>query len=139
MADAAAPGAVRDASLARPVRPRPGLAWLGLVPFFAFSILFLVLPISLLVIGSLQGDRSEFTLKNYAGLVDGSIGRAYMNSIEISAVTAILGGFLVFLLAAAVILGGLPRFLRTAVMTFSGVASNFAGIPLALAFIFTIG
>jgi len=139
MADAAAPGAVRDASLARPVRPRPGLAWLGLVPFFAFSILFLVLPISLLVIGSLQGDRSEFTLKNYAGLVDGSIGRAYMNSIEISAVTAILGGFLGFLLAAAVILGGLPRFLRTAVMTFSGVASNFAGIPLALAFIFTIG
>jgi putative spermidine/putrescine transport system permease protein len=38
-----------------------------------------------------------------------------------------------------VILGGLPRFLRTALMTFSGVASNFAGVPLALAFIFTLG
>jgi putative spermidine/putrescine transport system permease protein len=44
-----------------------------------------------------------------------------------------------FLLAYSVILGGLPRFLRTALMTFSGVASNFAGIPLALAFVFTLG
>jgi putative spermidine/putrescine transport system permease protein len=139
MADAAAPVSGRDASLTRPARRRLGLAWLGVVPFFLFSTAFLVLPIGLLVIGSFQGDRSQFTLDNYVGLVDGSIGRAYSNSIEISAVTAILGGVLGFLLACAVILGGLPRFLRTAVMTFSGVASNFAGIPLALAFIFTIG
>src|SRR5664280_2689098 len=62
-----------------------------------------------------------------------------MVSIEISLVTAILGGILGFLLAYAVISGGLPRPLRTVVMTFSGVASNFAGVPLALAFIFTIG
>jgi putative spermidine/putrescine transport system permease protein len=38
-----------------------------------------------------------------------------------------------------VILGGLPRILRTALMTFSGVAANFAGVPLALAFTFTLG
>ena len=37
------------------------------------------------------------------------------------------------------ILGGLPRVLRGALLTFSGVASNFAGVPLALAFIFTLG
>jgi putative spermidine/putrescine transport system permease protein len=36
-------------------------------------------------------------------------------------------------------MGRLPGWIRSAVMTFSGVASNFAGIPLALAFIFTIG
>ena len=64
---------------------------------------------------------------------------AFGNSIEISLVTAIAGGIFGFLLAYAVILGGLPRFLRTALMTFSGVASNFAGVPLALAFIFTLG
>jgi putative spermidine/putrescine transport system permease protein len=67
------------------------------------------------------------------------VARAYANSIEISAVTAIGGAVFGLLLAYAVILGGLPRFLRTFLMTFSGVASNFAGIPLALAFIFTIG
>jgi putative spermidine/putrescine transport system permease protein len=54
-------------------------------------------------------------------------------------VTAIGGGLFGFLLAYAVVLGGLPNFLRTALMTFSGVASNFAGVPLALAFIFTLG
>ncbi len=62
-----------------------------------------------------------------------------LTSIEVSAVTAIAGGILGFLLAYAIILGGLPRFLRTAVTTFSGVASNFAGVPLALAFVFTLG
>ena len=41
--------------------------------------------------------------------------------------------------AYAVILGGLPRILRSLLMTFSGVASNFAGVPLALAFTFTLG
>jgi putative spermidine/putrescine transport system permease protein len=51
----------------------------------------------------------------------------------------VAGGVFGFLLAASVILGGLPRVLRGALMTFSGVASNFAGIPLALAFIFTLG
>ena len=43
--------------------------------------------------------------------------------------TAVVGGIFGFLLAYAVILGGLPRFLRPALMTFSGVASNFAGVP----------
>jgi putative spermidine/putrescine transport system permease protein len=51
----------------------------------------------------------------------------------------VVGGVFGFLLAYAVISGGLPRFLRSALMTFSGVASNFAGVPLALAFIFTLG
>jgi putative spermidine/putrescine transport system permease protein len=36
-------------------------------------------------------------------------------------------------------LGGAPRWLRNAFMTFSGVASNFAGVPLAFAFISTLG
>ena len=36
-------------------------------------------------------------------------------------------------------LGDLPRWLRGPVMTFSGVASNFAGVPLAFAFLATLG
>src|SRR6185503_1474067 len=64
---------------------------------------------------------------------------AFTTSIEISLVTAIAGALFGFLLAYAVISGGLPKPIRAAVLTFSGVASNFAGIPLALAFIFTIG
>ena len=44
-----------------------------------------------------------------------------------------------FFLAYAVVLGGLPRWLRPTLLTFSGVASNFAGVPLAFAFIATLG
>jgi putative spermidine/putrescine transport system permease protein len=34
---------------------------------------------------------------------------------------------------------GAPRWIRTALTTFSGVAANFAGVPLAFAFIATLG
>ena len=138
----------RGALPARPVR-RFGWAWLGLVPFFLFSIAFMFLPTAYLVIGSFQKScqvgagggcvPGAITLDNYRDLQTGIIPQAFLLSIEISLVTAVAGGILGFLIAYAVILGGLPRILRTVVMTFSGVASNFAGVPLALAFIFTLG
>jgi putative spermidine/putrescine transport system permease protein len=127
----------RGALPARPAR-RFNWAWLGLLPFLLFSFAFMVLPTSYLVVGSLQKD-GQLSLQNYADLGTGIIPNAFLTSIEISLVTAVAGGILGFLLAYAIILGGLPRFLRTAVMTFSGVASNFAGVPLALAFVFTLG
>lgn len=135
----AAPLSERDGLAARPVRRRFSWAWLGLAPFGVFSFLFLVIPTAYLIIGSLQDRSGAFTIANYSGLSDPTIVNAYGNSIEISLVTAIGGGIFGFLLAYAVIGGGLPGFLRSALMTFSGVASNFAGVPLALAFVFTLG
>ena len=128
----------QGALAARPGRRRSWSA-LGLVPFFLFAILFIGLPVSYLVLGSFQGLDGNPTLQNYAHLTSPSITNAFATSIEVSLVTAIVGGFFGFLLAYAVILGGLPKVLRDALMTFSGVASNFAGVPLALAFIFTLG
>ena len=127
----------RGAPPARPARRFP-LGWLGLLPFFVFSFFFIVLPTLYLVTGSLQkNDQPSF--QNYADLGTGIIPQAIFTSIEISLVTAIAGGILGFLMAYAIIMGGLPRILRTTVSTFSGVASNFAGVPLALAFVFTLG
>jgi putative spermidine/putrescine transport system permease protein len=136
---AAPPINARDVLSARPARRKARLAWLGVVPFFAFAAAFLALPVAFLIVGSFQDSSSHFTLQNYANLTTQDIPNAYETSIEISLVTAIGGGIFGFALAYAVILGGLPGFLRTALMTFSGVASNFAGVPLALAFIFTLG
>ncbi len=42
-------------------------------------------------------------------------------------------------MAAALTVGGLPRGIRDPLLTFSGVASNFAGVPLAFAFLATLG
>lgn len=128
---------MRDAPQARPASRR-SLSWVGLAPFFLFALLFLILPISFLVIGSFLGDQGQVTLKNYQDLSAPLIVTAFRNSIEVSLVTAVGGGIFGFLLAYSVILGGLPRILRTGLMTFSGVASNFAGVPLALAFTFTL-
>jgi putative spermidine/putrescine transport system permease protein len=127
----------RGALPARPAR-RFGTSWVGLLPFFIFSFAFIVMPTAYLVFGSLQKDDKP-SLQNYADLGTGIIPLSLLTSIEVSLVTAVAGGILGFLLAYAIILGGLPRFMRTAVTTFSGVASNFAGVPLALAFTFTLG
>ena len=128
----------QGALVARPGRRRTW-SWLGLLPFFVFALLFIGFPVAYLVLGSLQGLDGKPTLQNYAELSSPTITNAFATSIEVSFVTAILGGLFGFLLAYAVILGGLPKVFRDALMTFSGVASNFAGVPLALAFIFTLG
>jgi putative spermidine/putrescine transport system permease protein len=114
--------------------------WLGVAPFFLFAILFLILPSLRLFIGSFTDNDGNFTFKNMVDLItQKNILDAYWLSIRISAVTAIGGGLFGFLLAYTVTVGGLPRALRTALITFSGVASNFAGVPLAFAFVATIG
>src|SRR5207248_7433154 len=43
------------------------------------------------------------------------------------------------LVAYAAIRDGTPRWIRSVLTTFSGVAANFGGIPLAFAFIATLG
>ena len=113
--------------------------WLGLIPFFLFAILFLFLPSVSLFIGAFQDRSGSFTLQNILDLTRPPIPQSYWLSIRISAVTAIAGGLLGMLIAYSVTIGGLSRWLRSSTMTFSGVASNFAGVPLAFAFISTLG
>jgi putative spermidine/putrescine transport system permease protein len=127
----------RDAPKARPVRTKMSWAWLGVMPFFLFAFLFLVYPSSTIAVRSFQDSITHsFTLKNILALFSNRyILGAYWISIEISLVTSIGGGIFGFLLAYAAIRGGLPKIVRESLMTFSGVASNFAGVPLAFAFI----
>lgn len=125
--------------MARPRTRRLSFSWLGVVPFFLFSLLFLILPSLFLLVGSFQDTAGDFTLANVGDLFQPFILNSYWLSIQVSAVTAIGGVIFGFGLAYASIRGGLPRWIRGALMTFSGVASNFAGIPLAFAFIATLG
>jgi putative spermidine/putrescine transport system permease protein len=109
------------------------------VPFFAYTILFLFLPSAKVLLGAFQGAKGGYTLQNLHELSQHQYATAFRNSIEISIVTALLGGALGLAIAYAAIREGTPRWIRSALTTFSGVAANFAGIPLAIAFIFTIG
>jgi putative spermidine/putrescine transport system permease protein len=114
--------------------------WIGVVPFFLFAIMFIFLPSVRLFIGSFTNEEGHFTLDNVRQLFTQQyIINSYLLSIRISATTALGGGIFGFLLAYSVTVGGLPKSLRSALITFSGVASNFAGVPLAFAFVATLG
>jgi putative spermidine/putrescine transport system permease protein len=115
------------------------LAWLGLAPFVLFATLFLILPTMHIVLGAFRTPSGDLTLRNVANLFQPSILSAYWISIRISVASALLGCLIGFAIAAAIVLGGLPRGIRGPLLTFSGVASNFAGVPLAFAFLATLG
>ncbi len=109
------------------------------MPFFAFALLFLLIPTFYLILGAFEDNDGHWTLANIADLWQPNIISAYRISLEVSAASAVLGAVFGFALAWAVVLGGLPRWMRPMLMTFSGVASNFAGLPLAFAFLATLG
>jgi len=114
-------------------------AWVGVAPFFLFALLFLILPTGFLFVGSFQDADGNFTLNNILNLFQPSILSAFWITIEVSAASAIVGAVIGFFLAHAAVMGGLPQWIRPTLMTFSGVASNFAGVPLAFAFLATLG
>lgn len=123
--------------MARPAFTKISWAWLGIMPFFVFAFLFLLYPSSTIAVRTFQDSKTgAFTIQNVLNLLqDPYVLGSYWLSIKISLITALGGGIFGFLLAYSSIRGGLPRFMRSSLMTFSGVASNFAGVPLAFAFI----
>ncbi len=131
--------AARSSFGARTGLDRMSWAWLGVAPFFLFALMFLILPTGFLFVGSFQDADGNFTLDNIVHLFEPSIVSAYVISLKVSAYSAIGGAIIGFFLAYAAVLGGLPRWIRPTLMTFSGVASNFAGVPLAFAFLATLG
>jgi putative spermidine/putrescine transport system permease protein len=113
---------------------------LGLVPFLLFCLLFEILPAIIIIQGSFTDNTTgSLTLDNYRYMLSqaGNL-RAFENSIFISLVTALVGG----------IIGGLAAYgvynlrtggLRNLLVGFSSIAANFAGVPLAFAFVATLG
>jgi putative spermidine/putrescine transport system permease protein len=124
---------------AAPERRRMSMNWLGIVPFAAFVLMFLILPTLNIVLGAFQTSTGSFTLDNIRELNSDLIRSAYFISIKISLISALFGCAIGFGMAAGMVFGDLPKWLRGPLLTFSGVASNFAGVPLAFAFIATLG
>ncbi len=120
-------------------RRRLSLAWIGTLPFFGYTILFLFLPAGSVIAGAFQAKAGGYTLDNIRALFHQPYIDYYWGSIKVSLITALLGGVVGLFIAYAAIREGTPRWIRSMLTTFSGVAANFGGIPLAFAFIATLG
>ncbi|CAN1558735.1 COG4132 ABC-type uncharacterized transport system, permease component [Mycobacteriaceae bacterium] len=113
--------------------------WVGLAPFLTVAFLFLIWPAYAVVLQAFQGADGGFTLDNVATATQAQYRSAFLTSGLLSLVTALIGGVLGTLLTYAVSTLERPRFLKSAMSTFSGVASQFGGVPLAFAFVASIG
>lgn len=114
------------------------LAWIFVGAFLLVSLAFMVAPTLMLAVQSFYGDDG-FTLDYLAGLNTYRYRTALENSVVLSVVSAFVGVVAGVLIAQVTISPAAPRGLRSAVTSFSAVASNFAGVPLAFAFVSTLG
>jgi putative spermidine/putrescine transport system permease protein len=97
------------------------------------------LPSINLFIGAFQDAKGQFTLANIIALIDPYVLKSYSISLQVSFITSVLGGVFGFFVAYAITLGKTPAWMRNILTTFSGLAANFGGVPLAFAFIATLG
>jgi putative spermidine/putrescine transport system permease protein len=132
-------GPVSTGPVARRSRSPQLGAWLGVLPFIIFALLFLIIPTLFLVATAFVDGAGNLTLQNIVDLGTPQVLSAFDISIRVSAASAFFGALIGLAVALAIIRGRLPNAIRSTVMTFSGVASNFAGLPLAFAFIATLG
>jgi putative spermidine/putrescine transport system permease protein len=114
-------------------------AWVGLLPFFAFLVLFLVIPTIAVFSKALYDSEGQF---GTAALKDAFTGQnldAFKFSVKLSAMAAAVGVVVGALLAYAAASIRRPKWLRSLVTAFSGVAANLGGVPLAFAFVTLLG
>ncbi len=120
------------------VRIRIGV-WLGLVPFLVFCLAFEFIPILFLIRGSFIDKTTQgLTIGHYLQMGRAIYTNSFINSIKISGLTAIIGVFLGTVIGYAIYRWPSEK-LREALISLSDVTTNFAGAPLAFAFIIILG
>lgn len=110
---------------------------MGLVPFVAFAVALIVVPVAMLIRQSLAG-RDGLTLEYYAQVGRPVYVSAFQNSLVLSATTAALGVILGLPIAYAIVRSRNAAVQR-ALIALSDVTTNFAGAPLAFSFIVVLG
>ncbi|MGW5422276.1 ABC transporter permease [Streptomyces sp. NPDC003943] len=124
-------------------RGRRAPAWLAAVPLLAFVAIAFGIPAVAMLGGALTVDdpatgASSYGTGNLAASLQGAYLTALLGSVKLSATAAGLAALLGLPLAQAIVSSG-SRALREAVLTASGVLANFGGVPLAFAFVATLG
>lgn len=136
---------------------RASFAWLGLVPFFGYVLVFFLVPIGFILYSALRKTtagvavrdpvtqqfvhkdaKTVYTSANVSDSVHGVYRTSLINSFELSLFVAVVGAILGVLLAYAVVNSNSGA-LRRVVIAAAAVTANFGGVPLAFLFIATVG
>jgi putative spermidine/putrescine transport system permease protein len=100
-------------------------AWLVLGPFFMFGLAFEVLPVLTLVRSSFSTEDG-WTLANFGRAFTPMMIASFRNSLQLSAVTALLGVVGGTAVAYAIVTAR-RRFVRDALTALADVTANFGG------------
>jgi putative spermidine/putrescine transport system permease protein len=131
--------------VSRPARQRGGAGWrrvspaLGTLPFFGYVAVFLLIPTGIVVVGAFRSPGGGFTWDNITALGNPTVIDAFVTSVILSAVTAVIGAVFGGLLAYVLVTGRPGSFSRRVVTAACSVLAQFGGVMLAFAFIATVG
>jgi putative spermidine/putrescine transport system permease protein len=128
-----------------PRRRAPGplraiIRYAAVVPFGAYVVLGLVIPMIEVVRGAFQDPSSgAVTGSNVSAAVHGAYLSGFENSLLLSLICSVIPGILGFFVAYAIFTAKKASLLRQVVITMSGVFANFGGVPLAFLFVSSLG
>lgn len=114
--------------------------YLGVIPFFLMTGLFLLWPTLNVVYGAFFSDDGKFSLDYILNtLKDEGFNRPFIHSIQISFWSALVGGIIGALFAWAISTGKPDGLARRFALAAGGVLAQFGGVMLAFAFFATFG
>ncbi|WP_028803666.1 ABC transporter permease [Streptomyces sp. 142MFCol3.1] len=124
-------------------RRRRASGRLAVVPLLVFVAIAFGIPALAMLNGAFTvkdqaTGATSYTTANLTASLQGAYLTALVGSVKLSAVSAAIATVLGLPLAQAVVTSR-SRALREAVLTASGVLANFGGVPLAFAFVATLG
>ncbi|MER5812215.1 ABC transporter permease subunit [Streptomyces sp. NPDC002033] len=124
-------------------RRRGPRTWLAALPLLVFTGLCFGVPLGAIAFGAVTRTdpatgATSLTGEHLARSLQGPYLDSLAGSVQLAALTALLGGVLGVLIAQALV-SSRSTALRSAALTASGVLANFGGVPLAFAFIATAG
>ena len=112
---------------------------MALLPFLVVALLYEIIPLIMVIMNSFQSDAGTgITLENYQTIAEKLLyQKAIFNSVRISLISS-LGGIVVAFLGAKAIAESKGK-IANLFMTILNMVSNFAGVPLAFAYMVLLG
>jgi putative spermidine/putrescine transport system permease protein len=119
-------------------RNKDWFSWMPLLPFLFLVLAFMFLPLIFMLRGSLIDEQGKFTLEYFAQMGAPVYIRSFQNSIFLSGLTAILATIMGTIIGYY-ITRVRNRKVQEYVVALCDVTTNFAGAPLAFAFVVILG